>query len=402
VLTDAQVNKITFDRHHEHIHASGVDFTSLGREYHVEAEHEILLCAGSFQSPQILELSGIGSKSILEKLEIDCIVDNPNVGENLQDHGFVPLSFQAAEGITTYDSITNNLDAAKEEYFANRSGLLTALFNSNANLSYEQVASRTEHISSEPIADSVKAAVIDAIPSLKKQYKLLGESLLNPENSSYQIIYIPIGTQKGFVGGEAPPSPGNFITIDISIERPYSRGRVHISSKDPAVAPKIDPNYLSHPLDLEIFRNGLFFVQDLAKTEPFSNFLKDDGNAFHPGFFHLTRENIDQFCREALTSEFHPLGTCSMMPERDGGVVDTHLRVYGVRGLRVVDASVMPMEIRNNIQSAVYAVAEKAADIIKADWKEKFGDGEELRNGAKRGLEYESEGRQNGKRSRRY
>jgi len=104
-LTDAQVSKITFGGHHGQIYARGVGFTSLGHNYHVKAAHEVLLCAGSLQSPQILELSGIGSKSILKPLGIDNIVANSNVGENLQDHEDIEVSWQAAERTTTFDSI---------------------------------------------------------------------------------------------------------------------------------------------------------------------------------------------------------------------------------------------------------------------------------------------------------
>ena len=322
--------------------------------------------------PQILELSGIGSKKILEPLGIDVIVENSNVGENLQDHGIVPMSYAVAEGAITFDSleIAGAEAAAEEDFFGNQSGLLTALINSNANLSYQQVDHRVGHISSESIQQLTKAAVIDAPQALKKQYELLGQSLLNTKNSAYQIIYLPVGIEKGFTDGEGTPAPGSWFSFYVAISRPYSRGSVHATSTDPTVAPLIDPNYLSHPLDIELFSSGALFVQDLATKEPLASKLKDGGHAFHPGYSHLTKETAGEFCKEALTSEFHPVGSCAMMPEKDGGVVDPKLRVYGVQNLRVVDASIFPMEIRNNLQTSVYAVAEKAADIIKGDWRE--------------------------------
>jgi choline dehydrogenase-like flavoprotein len=400
VLTEAQVNKITFSHQDSQTIASGVEFTSFGFKYHVKAGHEVLLCAGSIQSPQILELSGIGSRNVLEPLGIKVVVENQNVGENFQDHGIIPLCFQAAPGVTTFDSfeIAGVEAAATVEFYANQTGLLSSLIDSNANLSYQQVDQRTGHVSSTPISELTQAAVIDAAPILKKQYTLLGEALLNQNDSAYQLIYIPVGVEKGLADGEETPSPGNFVTLYVSVARPYSRGSVHITSKDPNMAPVIDPNYLSHPLDVELFSNGVLFLQYLATKEPFASLLKDGGKAFHPGFEHLTKENVGEFCREALTSEYHPLGTCSMMPEDEGGVVDTKLKVYSVANLRIIDASVFPLEIRNNLQSSVYAVAEKAADIIKSDWKEN----NRIKNRQKRRTSPETEVvKKSGKRARK-
>jgi choline dehydrogenase len=400
VLTQAQVSKITFAHRYGKTYATGADFIAFGSPYHVEADHEVLLCCGSLQSPQILELSGIGSKKILEKLDIDVVVENPNVGENLQDHGIVPISYAVAEGAVTFDSlsIAGAEAAAEDEFFGNQNGLLSSLINSNANLSYQQVDHRVGHVSTESISQLTKAATIDAPPSLKKQYELLGESLLNPKDSAYQVIYIPAGIEKGFADGEGTPAPGSWFSFYVSVSRPYSRGNVHATSKDPTVAPLIDPNYLSHPLDVELFSDGVLFIQDLATKEPLASKLKDGGHAFHPGFSHLTKETVGEFCKEALTSEYHPVGSCAMMPEKDGGVVDPKLRVYGVQNLRVVDASIFPMEIRNNLQTSVYAVAEKAADIIKADWK----DAKEVfvKNG-KRGFDGNFSPKQNGKKAKR-
>jgi choline dehydrogenase len=150
---------------------------------------------------------------------------------------------------------------------------------------------------------------------------------------------------------------------------------------------------------LELFSDGVLFVQDLATKEPFASKLKDNGKAFHPGFEHLTKETVGEFCKAALTSEFHPIGTCSMLPEEDGGVVDTRLKVYGVQNLRVVDASIFPLEIRNNLQTSVYAVAEKAADIIKEDWKQ--AKAEDIKHGHKRDGSPDWTPKQNGKRTKR-
>ncbi|KAH8819688.1 GMC oxidoreductase [Xylogone sp. PMI_703] len=365
ILTQAQ------DHSRHLLRATGVDFTSSGTSYHVRAGREVLLCAGTIQSPQVLELSGIGSKSILEPLGINVLYDNPNVGENLQDHPLVPISYQVAEGAITLDSlaIPGVEDAATSEFYATQSGILSSLINSNSNLSFYQVDAITGHIGVENMNAQFKAATEEAEnPSFKKQYQLLQEALHSREDCTYQFIYIAAGANIGFIQGQGPVVPGSFITLYGALAHPFSRGTVHINSKDFTAPPLINPNYLSHPLDLPLLSNGALFMQELATRQPFASKLKDGGKAFRPGYHHLTKDNVKDFIKSAVTTEFHPAGTCAMMPEKEGGVVDTRLKVYGVENLRVIDASILPMMIRNNLQTSVYAVAERAADMIKEDW----------------------------------
>jgi choline dehydrogenase-like flavoprotein len=130
----------------------------------------------------------------------------------------------------------------------------------------------------------------------------------------------------------------------------------------------VDPRYLSHPLDVAILNKAVLFMQDLVTKDPLASLLKDRGRAFRPGYKHLAEDTVAAFCRASLQTEYHGIRTCAMMPRADGGVVDTRLKVYGVKNLRVVNAAVFPLMIRNNLQTSVYAVAEKAADIIKEDW----------------------------------
>lgn len=142
---------------------------------------------------------------------------------------------------------------------------------------------------------------------------------------------------------------------------------MHITSSDHTAYPAIDPNYLSHPLDLFIIGQSLLHLQKVARTPPLSTHLLDGGHAFQEGFYELNEENVEEFVRDSFSSEYHPIGTCAMGPRSEGGVVDERLRVHGTKGLRVVDASVFPLQARGNLASLVYAVAERAADFIKED-----------------------------------
>lgn len=165
----------------------------------------------------------------------------------------------------------------------------------------------------------------------------------------------------------APTNPKNYITIMVANNHPFSRGSCHIRSASPDGKPSLDPKYLSHPLDLEILARQTQYIETIVKTEPLASLLKPVGR-LPEGKEATTLEAAKEIVKERLLSTFHPVGTCAMMPKELGGVVDSRLKVHGIKNLRVVDASIFPMETLGNIQATVYAVAEKAADLIKEDW----------------------------------
>ncbi len=168
--------------------------------------------------------------------------------------------------------------------------------------------------------------------------------------------------------------PGNYAGFVSASTHAFSRGSSHIATADPTAHPVIDPKYLSNPVDLEILANGVLFMQKLSETMPFADLFKDntngEGKRIQPAFKidgRLDKAKAVQLVKDAAISSWHVIGTCAMLPRAAGGVVDDRLRVYGVKNLRVVDASIMPLHIRGNITSSVYAIAEKAADMIKED-----------------------------------
>lgn len=207
----------------------------------------------------------------------------------------------------------------------------------------------------------------------KKQYELLRRQMLDPKEATCLYMYLPLQlhTTKGetkMTDLLAKKSDKNYITVMTVNNHPFSRGIVHIRSSDPKEKPIFDPRYLSHPLDLEILARHTQYLETVMKTEPFASMIKP-GSRLPEGADATTLEGAKKLVKERLLSTFHPAGTCAMMPHELGGVVDNRLKVHGTRNLRVVDASIFPMEPMGNIQATVYAVAEKAADIIKDDWK---------------------------------
>ncbi|KAK0262849.1 hypothetical protein B0A54_09037 [Friedmanniomyces endolithicus] len=151
------------------------------------------------------------------------------------------------------------------------------------------------------------------------------------------------------------------------LSHPLSRGTVHIHSADPFAKPTIDPGYYTHPLDLEVHPRHMQSLEKLAQSEPLASLIKPGGARSPEGYDALTLERSERLVQAHSSTNYHPCGTCGMMPESMGGVVDARLKVYGTRNVRVVDASVMPIIPRGNIITTVYAVAEKAADVISQD-----------------------------------
>lgn len=145
-------------------------------------------------------------------------------------------------------------------------------------------------------------------------------------------------------------------------------GFVHIESANASIYPTVNPNFFSHPLDAYTFSRMALQAQNvIGQTPPLSNYLRDNGQTLQPSYTKLTKQDAEAVIRRQAQTVDHPCGTCAMLPEKDGGVVDERLRVYGVKGLRVVDASIFPLIPRGNLQTCVYAVAERAADFIKED-----------------------------------
>ncbi|PQE33814.1 GMC oxidoreductase protein [Rutstroemia sp. NJR-2017a WRK4] len=333
VLTGALVEKIILEKSKK----KGGDVLATGVKYSngtvANARKEVILCAGSIGSPQILELSGIGSRDVLEKNGIEVLVENDNVGENLQDHVYVPISYEVQPGIATLDNFSDPtyFEAAYEEYLANATGPLATTGASSGLLSCAQIG----------CADLVPPV----FGGMSPQY----------QNDTTKLF--------------ASSSPGNYLTLLGVLEHPYSRGSIHISSPSPLTAPLINPSYLSHPFDLRVLTRILTHLKTIALTPPLSTLLL---NPSVPSPYNLpsSPSNSTTYIPLTLQSEYHPLGTCSMLPRARGGVVDAKFRVYGARNLRVIDASVFPLLVRGNLQTLVYAVAERGAEFVEGDWVE--------------------------------
>ena len=341
---------------------------------------EIILSAGTVQSPQLLELSGIGSPAILTPFSIPIVHANTAVGANLFDHMACGISLEVAPGMPSLDGLRDPtvLGAAIAAYTEARTGPLAAGCSASA---YMPVAlpstapgaspiSMTSILDQHPIDDR---STSDVTPRASQQIKLMRELLSNPSEPSAQHFLIPLqfdGTKSELPASLMQPTePGEYCSVFASLAYPFSRGSIHVRSADPLQPPAIDPNYLSNALDEEIYAHHLLFLEELTRTPPLKALFKENGRRVggEDGIMDSV-EKAKRWLRKTGTTQYHPIGTCAMGPEADGGVVDDRLRVHGVTGVRVVDASVFAGQVRGNIISGVYAVAERAADLVKEDW----------------------------------
>ncbi|OJD37749.1 glucose-methanol-choline oxidoreductase [Diplodia corticola] len=379
VLTEALVEKIVVERQPDgSCRATGVRFTAKdGSSHQISAKHEVALAAGALKTPQLLELSGIGSKELLASHGIECFVDNKQVGENLQDHPTVPASWEVRDPTTSGDQMRDPAvqQAAFAAYLSTATGPLCVGSTPSSFLPLLD-----QHVSQVDLSDLFSAHLGDSdsdsdLPaSLRAQYDVLKAQLSSPGSSSAQYTLAPF--QIAPAAGPSPkdflsmPTPGCYASIISVLNHPFSRGRVHIRSADPRATPRFDPRAMSHPLDLEMLARHLFFAERLRATPPLAGLFKEDGRRIHNGGRAVeTVDEAREMVRDGYIPHFHLCGSAAMMPQELGGVVDSRLNVYGVGGLRVVDASVFPLIPRGNIQSDVYAVAERAADILAEDWE---------------------------------
>lgn len=307
VLTDALVTRIevTGDR------ATGVTYRHRGVEVTARAGREVVLAAGAVQSPQLLLLSGIGPATQLREHGIAVAADLPGVGEGLQDHPYVPVSW--------FTRGTTDLHAAE----------------TTANLMRWFAGHRGPLVSNV----SESGGFVRSTPGLPAP--------------DVQFMVVPaIAADHGLT-----PPPGVGVTIAPTVVHVRSRGRVTLRSADPRWRPAVDAGYYTDPADLDAMVAGVRVAQDIASRGPLARFID---RPCLPGPDARTDDDVREAVRAATETLYHPVGTCAIGP-----VVDPQLRVHGLDGLRVVDASVMPTVPRGNTNAPVIALAERAADLLR-------------------------------------
>ncbi|KAG7097831.1 hypothetical protein E1B28_005149 [Marasmius oreades] len=363
VLSTAYAHRIVTNGEGDgNIVASGVEF-SYGEDKSVcvaHAKKEVILSAGAIKSPQILELSGIGREDILTKIGVPIKVSLPGVGENVQEHLFVPATFELKDSTTeTLDVLRDEKETAKQvELLLKGQGVYTSGITNIAWLSFADVTPRSENLideESKRIDEDIKNNVYP--PGLTDQYKIQLERIRNKAPGC------EFTSLAGFLAFNTPPLPNKrYVSLFCFLNHPFTRGTIHASSNDPFANPDMDPHYFEHEIDRQTLVAGIQFVRKIAKTPP----LRDEiAVEYSPGPDIETDEQLTEWVHKGMATTYHTAGSCSMLPREHNGVVDTHLKVYGTKNIRVVDLSIVPLHIASHPQATVYSIAEQASDIIR-------------------------------------
>jgi choline dehydrogenase len=317
VVTDARTTRIVVERGR----VTAVEYARGKAQERVEVAGEALLCAGAVHSPHILQLSGIGAAEALREVGVRPVHDLPGVGENLQDHLDVIMNWRSRDLITAY-SATKGLGMLKTgvNYLLRGQGLGRQQFlESGAFICSREGLSRPD-------------VQIHGVLAIMRDH---GRTRVEEDGFSLHLCQL----------------------------RPESRGRIALASADPAADALIYANYLSQPEDRRVMRECVKIGRDVASQAALDPYRAEE---IYPGASVRTDEEIDAWVRAAAETIYHPVGTCKMGADGDRmAVVDEQLRVRGLDGLRVVDASVMPTLVGSNTNAPTIMIAEKAADLIR-------------------------------------
>ena len=321
VLTKAQAQTLEMQGRR----VTGVRFWHDGVDARVHADGEVILATGAIGSPQLLQLSGIGPGALLQDRGVQVVADNPNVGENLQDH----LQIRAVYSVEGVDTLNRRANS----------------WLSKAGMALEYALFRRGPMTMAP-----------------SQLGCFTRSDPSRETPNLEYHVQPLSTDK--LGDPLHPFPG--ITASVCNLRPESRGYVRIQDADPRTYPAIKPNYLATPGDRQVAADALRLTRRIMGQPAMQRYRPQERK---PGPEIEADSDLARAAGDIGTTIFHPVGTCAMGPDPATSVVDPRLSVHGIGGLRVVDASVMPRITSGNTNAPTIMIAEKAAQMILADRK---------------------------------
>lgn len=326
--------------------------TGSGQELNLYATREVIVSQGVFESPKLLMLSGIGPSAELKKNGIPVVVDNPHVGQHLLDHPGVPFVLRLKDGFGMDDYIlrkgTPHNNQAIQAYQTNHSGPLGSGF-----LEMVGFPRIDKYLENDPLYRQAKASNGNKDPFCPYGQPHFELDFVCLFGSAFQWHY-------------PTPSKGNYMTVMVDLVRPVSDpGEVTLNSADPLQQPNINLNYFNNDLDIIALREGIRYTYDVLKNGPgFKDIIEDE----YPWEMPLYDNNLMKMAvLDRSQTSFHPCGTARLSKNIQQGVVDPNLKVHGIKNLRVIDASVIPVIPDCRIQNSVYMVGEKGADAIKRD-----------------------------------
>lgn len=356
IITGHVVDKVVFN---DDLDATGVVAVTRDRrtERVVHANREVILAAGTANTPPILQRSGVGARKHLESLGIPVVVDLPGVGQNVQDHPALHFVFEFKKDLVPSPMQLDDPNYVAEQlnvYYENRTGP----FTDNRGLALAMIPLRN-------MTDEYESIVVEALAQDPAAYLLpdVDETVLEGFKAQRDIL---MDHYRSFEATAMEITYEGRAEFDAALQRPLSRGTILIKTADPLAVPEIDYRVYTNPVDMRVAVAVVRTARDFMYTPA----MRALGVVEHvPGAAVQSDAEIEDAIRSTLGQPTfgHISGSCAMQQRAHGGVVSPRLQVYGVQGLRVIDASIMPLVSTTHLQATVYAIAEKAADLIRAD-----------------------------------
>ncbi|KXG50149.1 Glucose-methanol-choline oxidoreductase [Penicillium griseofulvum] len=353
VLANAHVTRLLFEdsTSSDKKTASAVEYTTDkgSTKLKVKVNKEVILASGTIGSPAVLLYSGVGPKDVLSEAGVDLVSELPGVGQHLQDHFSATVKWSAnvdTAGSIFYDGGKDKNDPKFLTYIDSAIAYVnsTAIYGSQvAKYQSKLLDSIDQYAPNTTYDDGV-------IAGYKAICNTTASKIFNTPTGQVELL---------FMNSDANGDIG----ITAAIQHPFSHGRIYINSSNPMDYPVIDPNYLANPADAELLLEGIKLARKIGETKPMSKSLTNETS---PGLTVQSDEEWVEWLRKSAGTEFHPSSSCAMLPEKQGGVVDANLLVYGLTNVRVADASIIPISLSTHLMSSTYGVAEQASDIIRA------------------------------------
>ncbi|TIA89097.1 hypothetical protein E3P99_02240 [Wallemia hederae] len=345
----------------------GVEYIKDGETITASADKEVILSAGAIGTPQILELSGIGRRDVLEQSGIDVVLELDGVGENFQDHTAVSTNWKLKEGFDSNDRLKFDKEYLSKELQKFQDGDFTsAVAYVGACLAYVSLDNIFDEDGKALYLRSVEEYVESQSDS--PYAKLYEEQMKFIETNA--IEHLVANSFVSYSDERKAEANTSYISVEAAVQHPVSlfqlgrdttnatklsRGSIHIQSSDPAEHPKLSANYFGVESD------AVLQTQDVRKLMHSAAMQEIAAEEVYPGSNVTSDEDLMEYWKTAIRSEHHLIGTASMLPKEMNGVVDSDLKVYGLSNLRIADASIMPLHVSAHIQATLYGIAEKVS-----------------------------------------
>ncbi|KAI0339756.1 GMC oxidoreductase [Trametopsis cervina] len=357
IVPNATVTRLLFTNSSGNLVATSVEYANSRTDTRktIKVNKEVILAGGALGSPHVLLHSGVGPADVLSSAGVPITLELPGVGQHLQDHISTQVTFSTTADTAASFHYSDTLpNGVSESTFLSFINSATGYANISDLVGLDSYQSFQANIASA-IDSSAASLVPSQDPTVIAGYKAI-------YNATANMMLTPVGQVEILLSLTETQQNTRVVAVQAALQHPMSQGRLYINSADPFEYPVIDPGYYTHSADHVLLREGLKLARKIGNTAPLSTASLVE---LSPGSSVQSDDDWDAWIANSFGTEFHPSCSCAMLPLELGGVVDSQLKVYGTDNVRVVDASIFPIQFAAHLQAPVYGLAERAATLIR-------------------------------------